>query len=330
MLRAFLALTSASLLASTLATPRSSGCVMFEQISARRGVVSDDGNPCTTGKTEGGLRGHDSEPREGFDCLLEENPGTCSQGVCTVACAGAPESCKCEGLETRVLEQIDDDRDCQRYQCSGPKGMIISVPVDLATPCVKKSGFCNGNHQCVDCFTTADWIACGGTKCSVKLCQGETCTDASGVECKSGNCIDGYCCADDCKGTCMSCGLAESKGTCTNIAYYNEDQSYEDPATKDNVACDASTSSTCDGYGQCLRVAETPCNEDRVCVSGKCLKPMGSTQGICLGAAGETCANNSRCVSNQCVGGKCKGKQGDSCHVDPDCQSGMCVADKCN
>lgn len=135
------------------------------------------------------------------------NTGLCGGGVCAKYAAGT--------------------------QCAG-----ASCTNAVATP----ARLCNGSGTCntVVTSTCEDNFACNGTACGnsctapsngcqpgwfcfggdcVKKPQGEPCgtTDS---DCASGFCTDGFCCNEECGGTCRSCRAdqtASANGTCANV-----------------------------------------------------------------------------------------------------------------
>ncbi len=78
---------------------------------------------------------------------------------------------------------------------------------------------------------------CDGTADEGCAPDGTPCAETS--QCQSGNCVDGVCCNTPCAGTCESCNLAGSVGTCTLIS------SGQDP---DN---ECPSGETCNGAGAC-------------------------------------------------------------------------------
>lgn len=201
----------------------------------------------------------------------------------------------------------------------------MTMASGLGAACV--GGVCDANGKCVDCLSATDWTTCGGASCLVKRCQGQACT--AGAECGTGKCVDNHCCNEDCTGECMSCAVAGSEGTCTNVPYYLEDPIYKHPITMVDTKCDiAMKSSKCDGNGVCLKIIEKICNEGADCLSGSCFIQMGAMTGNCLGAAGEPCSDNSLCVSGACDQ-VCKGQKDAPCHANSDCQSSKCTAGLC-
>lgn len=72
--------------------------------------------------------------------------------------------------------------------------------------------------------------------CEARRANSSTCS--SGEVCASGNCVDGVCCETTCDGTCLSCALEGTIGTCTAVAD-GEDPDLECPG------------GFCSGSGRC-------------------------------------------------------------------------------
>lgn len=73
------------------------------------------------------------------------------------------------------------------------------------------------------------------------LPQGSACT--TGSQCYSGYCADGYCCNNPCAGTCISCSLSGSEGTCSYIPSGDPDE-------------ECSVCKECNGAGSCVVVGK--------------------------------------------------------------------------
>ena len=100
-------------------------------------------------------------------------------------------------------------------------------------------------------MTDADCIApnsCIDGSCGKKP-VGATC--GNDVECNSSFCAQGVCCATACTGTCKSCALSGSAGTCTNVP------AGQDPLMQcaDAGAMTCGLDGTCDGAGACRMYA---------------------------------------------------------------------------
>src|SRR5207253_1078867 len=75
-------------------------------------------------------------------------------------------------------------------------------------------------------------------------------------DCASGFCEQGACCISACTGSCRSCALAGTAGTCTLVA------AGDDPLGQcaDSGASSCGTDGTCDGGGACrLYASGTTC-----------------------------------------------------------------------
>ena len=171
---------------------------------------------------------------------------------------------------------------------------------------------------------------------------GATC--ALATDCKSGFCSDGVCCRSDCSGSCQSCAIEGSVGTCMNVPV-GADPRNECP---DEGVASCGRSGSCDGTGACaLYVAGAICRAqscDGATVShaarcdgaGACGTAASDSCGAYMcNAAGDNCradcASNADCRGGAvCVNGSCGPKPpGAACAVASDCASGFCVTGVC-
>jgi uncharacterized repeat protein (TIGR01451 family) len=186
--------------------------------------------------------------------------------------------------------------------------------------------------------------------------QGDTCAGGTGADCVTTNCVDAFCCNSGCPGTCESCGLGGSEGTCAAIAA-NTDPVNEcgslcsvcdgnggsgggscvaaadgtDPnnecatAPQDSCAFDGQ----CDGAGACrfyaagtacLTQADTPCSDPNTCDgSGTCLDNHEPNTTPCAGASqGGVCDDDG---ADHCAGSS------DSCVDEYEAASVVCRSD---
>ena len=168
----------------------------------------------------------------------------------------------------------------------------------------------------------------------------------SATECASGFCADGLCCQTACGGTCQSCALPTSLGTCALIpAGGPPTKATQCPA--ENVST-CGLDGTCDGTGKC-RSHQT----GTVCKTGTC--DSGSIVGIyvCDGAGTckpgasavcapfscdpttnlcfPTCTSDAQCGSGRrCTSNGLCGLVGrPSCALDDECASGHCIGGIC-
>jgi len=120
-----------------------------------------------------------------------------------------------------------------------------------------------------------------------------------GAECVSGFCADGVCCESDCRMSCRSCALPESKGLCRPVPLNTPDPR---GMCMDKGPASCQTNGLCDVAGRCADYAAgTTCApaacsskdevvQARVCdgagkceaeVKVKCAKPSLCTSGVC-------------------------------------------------
>lgn len=140
----------------------------------------------------------------------------------------------------------------------------------------------------------------GGEDCAGGACA---CTPANAATvCGGRACVDGYCCDEACTGTCRSCAVAGSEGTCTNVPAgedLRDDCAPEAPST-------CGRNGLCDGAGRCaLHPSGTLCDDGQACSSNdRC-----DGAGLCTGDVPETCgpgAGNVCCVGTCIDGSGCR------------------------
>ncbi len=188
--------------------------------------------------------------------------------------------------------------DCQQEVCNG-NGGSMSVADDTDTP--SDVTVCT-TDSCLNGIPTFTPVALGnacsegsGTVCdgagACTLANGAVCVQ--GVECVSGNCVDGVCCNTACTDTCQACNVAGNVGTCLYVPFGQNDAD----------TCSGATES-CDGAGACNKEVGQACTMNSACASNSC------AGGICTGQScnglAATCgpsSNESCCVSSVVVGG---------------------------
>jgi hypothetical protein len=141
-------------------------------------------------------------------------------------------------------------------------------------------------------------MACG------KKSNGATCGAAG--ECQSGVCAQGVCCATACSGTCQSCALAGSQGTCKQVP------AGQDPLNQcaDQGAATCGTDGTCDGSGGCRKYGA-----GTVCAGAMCATSSFTPARTCNGTG--TCAATAAtdCGRFHCSASGCL----TSCTTNADC-----------
>jgi MYXO-CTERM domain-containing protein len=144
---------------------------------------------------------------------------------------------------------------CESASCSGPC-KSCNVPGKagaclLASPGTQVAGSCSGDQ------------ACDATG-ACKTAGGKACTSAAA--CASGFCSDGVCCNSACAGTCVSCKLAGTVGTCSPILIGTDP---ENDCGKGTPPC----LSTCDGAGACVFPVNSFCGKCGECSDvGSCVE----------------------------------------------------------
>ncbi|HXU62214.1 MAG TPA: hypothetical protein VN962_10960 [Polyangia bacterium] len=253
--------------------------------------------------------------------------GGCAHYAAETVCA-AP-SCSGERLTTAAT--------CDGLGTCRPPGVQTCAPFACAnSACVSH---CTSDRDCSAGHT------CTNGSCGLKS-MGQPCSAAA--ECTSGFCGDGVCCATACAGSCRSCALSTSLGTCAPVP-----AGAGDPhgGCFDQGAASCGTDGTCDGAGACHKYptgtecAPETCSKGvytppSTCgATGTCRAPDAITCApyVCNGARCYTaCGNDSACATgNACVQGSCGTKpNGAFCSTGTECQSqhcaqGVCCASAC-
>src|SRR6266540_1700891 len=285
------------------------------------------------------------DPSVGLACTTNSQcaTGFCAQGICcATACTGTCKSCALAGTLgtcTNVaagqdpLNQCGDqgaascgtDGFCNgagacRQYAAGTQCAAASCSGTTLTP----ARTCNGTGTCQTVTTSSCApYACGASACkttcatpsdcaSPSVCNGTTCGKAQNGatcsvagDCASNFCAQGVCCATACTGTCKSCALAGTLGTCTNIA------AGLDPLNQcaDQGATSCGTDGVCSGAGACRTYAAgTTCR---------------AANGVC--DAAETCpGNGASCPGDGKLSDGTTCSDGDACTFGETCQAGAC------
>ncbi|HXJ23079.1 MAG TPA: cellulose binding domain-containing protein [Polyangia bacterium] len=303
--------------------------------------------------------------------------GVCCESACTGACltcneSGAAGSCipadrgsnprgACTDMGTASCGTdgtCDGTGSCEKY----PAGVACQSP-GCTGGALTFAGRCDGNGTCTSTpnqscapFTCGSNGQCRTTCSSDPDCaMGSFCVSGScglkpigascgaSADCNSGFCAQGVCCATACTGTCKSCAIAQSAGTCINVP------AGQDPLTQ----CDDQGASTClqnglcDGKGACQNYASgtscgsSTCTAGTVTPVGKCdgagTCTPGTPQSCNAYACGDTGVCNSACSGDTdcatgyfCIGGSCAKKStGATCSADSDCGTGHCAQGVC-
>ena len=235
-----------------------------------------------------------------------DDASTCQGSSGAAACTA---SFQCAGVPT------GDDSACAGMvsQTCGPYPAIactaaVSQPANQTALC---AGSCAGDGDC-DAGAYCD----AGGHCGPDLDLGGACS--SGSQCRSGICADGVCCNSACGGTCQSCDLAGSAGTCTLVpnlsdpdlecggvtcAGFYHSWSGDNCRRKADVSA---TAATCNGAGACRTTAQectaqTTVGATTITCNANCQNPNLAT---CTGTTAGTCTNvnpgNQSCGTGAC------------------------------
>jgi hypothetical protein len=219
-------------------------------------------------------------------------PGTvCASETCVSRIYTAPSTCSATGQ--CVAPQA---RPCAPYACNGSQCFTNCSTNDQ----------CGASNVCVSnsCGLVGPGAACRGT-----------------ADCQTGlTCAQGVCCNSPCTGSCQSCALPGSLGTCTNVPMGSVDPS---AGCKDQGVPSCGTNSRCDGNGDCQYYVQ-----GTVCAASNC--PLGTSTytpvSICNGNGTCMAPNANSCFPYECDTGVCKS----SCAADVDCASpAVCINGSC-
>ncbi len=207
------------------------------------------------------------------------DPDECITGFCvdarccTSACTGACRSCSLSG-ECEARPPGTPTSGCGNYAFCGGGGECMTSCEDHAT--CSTQAFCN----------PGEGPSPTGT-CIAKYAPGQGCEDD--VECASGVCVDGVCCAAECDGPCETCSAEGNVGQCVAVPLGSEE-----PLCGAYVYCDdavgGACATSCEGHLDCT--AGHYCNS----VSDQC-EPVQE-----LGAS---CYSPEECESAYCANGRC-------------------------
>jgi hypothetical protein len=116
------------------------------------------------------------------------------------------------------------DRDLVPWYGVGQGDLVVSsngitdgvhAAVAIVDVVVETDGSCSSDAECVK-----EGYYCSAGNCTVKQLPGKECDSAAA--CKSGNCVDGFCCNDACTGQCWTCVAPASVGVCSPKATKSE------------------------------------------------------------------------------------------------------------
>jgi hypothetical protein len=267
--------------------------------------------------------------------------GFCVDGVCCdAACDGSCESCAqtgkvgtCAPVKNASDDGCGGDSICDAASaCRTALGKACTTSNECASDsCV--DGVCCGSTVCGECQScavpgsegtcapVAKYTDDADTKCSgvgtcdgVGGCRAKNGTMCAGdAECTSLHCVDGVCCNQACDGTCYSCDLQGSAGTCMPID-----------------GAEDLTKGLCGGKWICTAPAGAtpackirdggPCATDADCVNGVCLTSYRDGDGDGFGGAQVSRCERAPAAGYVLVAGDC-------CDSDPGTHPGVTTFD---
>jgi hypothetical protein len=310
-----------------------------------------DADTAVMGADGGGLTGSEgSSPQPDGGVLPPPKNTTCTMGAqcasgfcvdgvcCDAACDGSCESCAltgkvgtCSPVKNAADDTCGGDSICDGSStCRTMLGKACSAPNECASGnCV--DGVCCGGAACGMCqscalpgsegtcalvprFTSGVSAGCSGDR----SCDGlGACRSKNGTMCKADadctslHCVDGVCCNEACDGTCYSCNLPGSAGTCKPI-----------DGAEDFVAADA----ICGGKWICTAPAGAtpackirdggPCTTNADCANGSCLTSYRDGEGDGFGGEKVTRCERAPAPGYVLLGGDC-------CDSDPNTHPGV-------
>jgi hypothetical protein len=246
-----------------------------------------------------------------------DGTGACEKYVSGVACqsAGCAGSMltfagRCDGLGTCTVKPTQS---CAPYVCNTTGANVGSCK----TVCTADADCSVGN-------------SCNNGSCGPKP-PGASC--AADADCMSTHCAQGVCCSTTCTGTCMSCAISKSEGTCIKVPVG------QDPLGQcaDQGAASCLTNGFCDGAGSCQNYPSgTSCGAD-VCtagtetVGGRCDGKGTCVAGGLSACSPSSCGSTADCAAGFVCNGTICGKKvnGTICTTATECGSGYCEQGVC-
>jgi MYXO-CTERM domain-containing protein len=183
---------------------------------------------------------------------------------------------------------------CGAARCSGGR-LVTAATCSTTGACLAgmptrcAAGYCADETTCASTCVEGE---CPGTSfcapsgvCELRRANASSC--ASDAECESGQCVDGICCSDACTGTCESCAVPGSIGSCVIVPAMTDPDGECGPA------------GYCDGVGGCVGGSDaggpSPDAGAGVDASGPGLDASGADAGVVGPDAGGTPTPASGC-----------------------------------
>ena len=273
-------------------------CVMDEP----NGGMCDEDSDCVVGRCDNGFC-----CATGTCCSVAADCGPAGTATCDdpARCQGRRGNITCTAEFRCMSDGVEDDSGCTTETRSRDCGLYDPVYCNGATsqPEPVCPTNCTGDSDCVD-NAHCEFVGPIGY-CLPDRVPGGVCSRPQ--DCQDGLfCADGVCCTSACVGTCRSCNLAGSAGTCENIpagqdpqnecaglscaTYYTgfgpgEDICYARQPVSDTMA-------QCNGGGACTDPATlcelSPRGATQIDCDNNCQAPVAGT---CTGATPGMCRN---------------------------------------
>ncbi|HRI69678.1 MAG TPA: hypothetical protein PK156_35860, partial [Polyangium sp.] len=224
--------------------------------------------------------------------------GYCCDSACSgtcKACSALKKGSGSDGTCGNIAATTDPDNECAAGDCNGSGACGTTTGTNPNGAACSSGSTCSSGYcvdgVCCNSSCTAICQACtaakkgggpdgvcsnvaGGTdpdnECSFADCNGvgacgvvvrygngTPCT--SGMQCSSGLCTDGVCCATDCTGTCLRCNAPAFPGTCAFVPDGQPDPNGSPPCN-----------GTCNGTGWCFEDTGGDCAAGSECSSHIC------------------------------------------------------------
>jgi Cellulose binding domain len=262
-----------------------------------------------------------------MSCALSGSPGTCSP-VATGQTPTPTSQCATTSASTCGTDGTCNGAGACRTYVAGTQCVPGSCAGSTLTPAQTcdgsgicrpvVAGACPGNLICgsaticeTSCATNTDCVSpnvCNAGVCGLEK-PGAACTTAA--QCASGFCQQGVCCNSACAGTCMSCALSGSAGTCTPVPAAQAPTPATQCATANVSTC--GTNGLCDGTGKCQLY-----NNGTTCVAATCTGDTLTPVRTCDGAGNCKTVTSTVCDPFACnTNGTCK----TTCAANTDCTS---------
>jgi MYXO-CTERM domain-containing protein len=313
---------------------------------AADGKACDSDDACLNGHCVAGICCNSTCTSTNANCA-----GSCTSGTCTYPSANA---CSCTVGSTSATQlTCDGNGNCPASSATTCGNTTNLYTCASSTTCNTGCSYKPDGSGDVACFP--GYYCNTGNVCVLKLPAGSTCS--LGDQCGTGFCYGNACCAGACETT-TSCTGANCMCASTGCNVTGS-CGYPSGTTCQSQTCSAGVetfASTCDGNGTCKAPSPatqscglyncngsaclTACTQASDCSTNFCclvgtLGQQGCTTGLenqCLGKLpdGQSCGQNSDCMSNACSQGvccnrSCAGGCTEACNL-PGANKGTCTA----